>query len=384
MVMKIIVAPDSFKGNLSAVEVADCLEVGIKKADERIEVIKIPVADGGEGTVDALLTAAGGEKIKTRVTGPLGETVDSFYGILKGGKTAVMEMAAAAGLDLVPPEARDPRQTSTYGVGELIREALNKGCRRIILGLGGSATNDGGMGMAQALGAKFRDGQGNLLGPEGKNLPEVSTINLEEMDPRLKDTEIIAASDVKNAFTGPEGATYVYGPQKGADRNTMDYLEKGMKNLAAVIKKELNLELQDVPGSGAAGGLGGGMAAFAGAGIIPGIEVVIEVAELEKALETADLVITGEGKTDAQTAFGKVPVGIAGVARQKGVPVVCISGGLAPGFEEIYNLGVDAAFSNVTDAMTLDEAKARSPEMLTQASEAITRLVLSIRSKFKK
>lgn len=377
--MKIIVAPDSYKGNLSAVEVANCMEAGIKKAGPQIDVVKVPVADGGEGTVEALVTATGGRIIEVEnITGPLGNKINSFFGVLGDNATAVIEMAAAAGLHLVPPEKRNPLHTTTYGVGELIIEALNYGCRGIIIGLGGSATNDGGMGMARALGVKFYDKNSKPVGSAGKHLASVESADMRHLDSRIGETSFTAASDVKNLFYGRDGASRVYAPQKGADEETVNILEEGMRHFAEVIFKEPGKYIGDVPGSGAAGGLGGGLMAFTGAVLKPGIEMVMESCNLDEIMRDARLVITGEGKTDHQTAFGKVPAGIASLAEKNGVPVICLSGSLAEGFEEIYKIGIDAAFSNITGPMSLAEAMEKSAEMLTHNAYAVTRVVLAI------
>jgi len=376
--VNIIIAPDSFKGNISAVQAAEAMEKGVKNASEAIKVIKIPIADGGEGTVDAFLAAKGGTKKHTRVTGPTGNIVDSFWGIMEGEpKTAVIEMAAAAGIELVPPPEQNPLYTTTYGVGELILEAIDNNCQKIILGLGGSATNDGGMGMAQALGVKFYDGEGNELEGKGRNLEKITALDISNTNPRIKETEVIAASDVQNLLLGSEGATYIYGPQKGADQHALYLLENGMHNYAQHVKNYTGIDIDNTPGAGAAGGLGAGLVAFAAAKIMSGIEVILNNTQLESFLEDASLVITGEGKTDAQTAFGKVPVGVSRIAQNKGVPVVCLSGALENGFEEIYHQGIIAAFSSIKAPMSLDDAMEKSPQMLSQASEAIARLVLA-------
>lgn len=377
--MKIVVAPDSFKGNLTAVQVAGCIEVGIRMADKNIEVKKIPVADGGEGTVEALVTATDGKIIKKQVSGPLMEKVDSFFGILGNTDTAVIEMAAAAGLDQVPENMRNPLNTTTYGVGELIKAAVDYGCKRIILGIGGSATNDGGMGMAQALGAKFLDKDGRELGHAGKYMNDVAKIDVGGLEPKLKEISIVVACDVKNPLHGKEGAAHIYGPQKGATPEIIEVLDQGLRNFADRIKEQLGVDMANIPGSGAAGGLGGGLIAFAGAELLPGIEVVIKYCNFEDNVKDADLLITGEGRTDHQTAYGKVPVGLAMVAAKHDVPVVCLSGGLRDGYMEIYKHGITAAFSNVNDAMPLKEAIEKSGGMMTERAYAITRLLLKLK-----
>jgi glycerate kinase len=366
--MKVIIAPDSFKGNLTAVEVANHIEKGVLSAGSDIIVRKIPVADGGEGTVDAMITGAGGNKVHTRVNGPLMDEIDSFFGVLGDGKTAVIEMATASGLTLVPPGKMNPLETTTYGVGQLILAALDMGCSKIIIGLGGSSTNDGGMGMAQALGAVFYDENMKPLGIGGKYTGLVRSVDLSMLDRRLGSTNVIAACDVSNPLCGPNGASAVFGPQKGATPEMVKFLDSSLLNYGKKI--------MSVPGSGAAGGLGAGLLAFAGAVMKPGIEIVLDSCDAENHIMGSDLVITGEGKTDAQTAFGKVPAGIASLASKYNVPVVCLSGGLGDDYEEVYKCGIDAAFSNVPDAMSLEEAKARSGEFLEKTARSIMRLVL--------
>jgi glycerate kinase len=374
--MKVIIAPDSFKGNLTAVEVANHIEKGVLSAGSDIIVRKIPVADGGEGTVDAMITGAGGNKVHTRVNGPLMDEIDSFFGVLGDGKTAVIEMAAASGLTLVPPGKMNPLETTTYGVGQLILAALDMGCSKFIIGLGGSSTNDGGMGMAQALGAVFYDENMKPLGIGGKYTGLVRSVDLSMLDRRLGSTNVIAACDVSNPLCGPNGASAVFGPQKGATPEMVKFLDSSLLNYGSVLEGITGKKIMSVPGSGAAGGLGAGLLAFAGAVMKPGIEIVLDSCDAENHIMGSDLVITGEGKTDAQTAFGKVPAGIASLASKYNVPVVCLSGGLGDDYEEVYKCGIDAAFSNVPDAMSPEEAKARSGEFLEKTARSIIRLVL--------
>lgn len=382
--MNIVIAPDSFKGSLSALEVANAIEKGVEKVDDTISVKKIPVADGGEGTVEALVTATGGKIIRLKVTGPLMEPVDSFFGILGDGTTAVVEMAAAAGITLVPESKRNPLLTTTFGVGELIAAAMDyPGCRRIIIGLGGSATNDGGMGMAQALGARFYDKEGKIPGQGGRYLNQVASIDISGLNAKLKTTEIIVACDVTNPLCGEKGASRVFGPQKGATPEMVDTLDKGLSHYATIIETLLSRPIASIPGSGAAGGLGAGMLAFCNASMRPGIEIVIQYCEAEKWIKNADVVITGEGNTDFQTAFGKVPVGIARVASHYQVPVLCLSGGLGKGFEETYSHGIDAAFSIFPCAMTLKDAMDNTEELLIQRTVALVRLIKKVMAKAK-
>lgn len=383
--MKIVVAPDSFKGNLTAVEVANHIEAGIRQADKNIEVVKIPVADGGEGTVEALVEATGGEIVKKKVHGPLMTEVDSFFGVLGDGKTAVIEMAACSGITLIPKEKLNPLLTTTYGVGELITAAKDFGCTKIILGIGGSATNDGGMGMAQALGYRFYDKQNNQIGQGGKYLCEVAGIDASNYCKEIDAIEIITACDVNNPLCGLNGASYIYGPQKGATPEMIELLDKGLRNFADVIKKDLKKDIAEIPGSGAAGGLGGGIIAFLNsAKLCSGIDMVINTCNFEAAVKDCDLLITGEGRTDSQTAHGKAVVGLAKVAKKYNIPVLCLSGSLSEGYDEIYKHGVDAAFSSLIAPMTLEQALCASPQMLTQAAFAFARLLIQLQAKSKR
>ena len=379
--MKIVIAPDSFKGNLSSVTVAECIAAGVRKADPAINIVQIPVADGGEGSVEAMVEAAGGRLMTARVVGPLGETVDAIWGLLADGQTAVIEMAAAAGLHLVPRDRRNPMNTTTYGVGQLIGAALSQGVRRVIICLGGSSTNDAGTGMIQALGGVFFDRNGHELGHGGKILKDIDRIDISQLDKRLASTEFIAACDVSNPLYGPTGAAYVYGPQKGAGLEMVKELDRGLTCFAEAVQQALGIDVSAIKGAGAAGGLGAALVAFLSAKLQPGIEVVMEAADFAAKVHDADLLITGEGRTDGQTAYGKVPVGLARVASKFLVPVVCISGGLAGEYEDIYQQGITAAFSNVTDAMPLSAAIAQSGEMTTQAAYSITRLLLALKNK---
>lgn len=378
--MKIVIAPDSYKDNLSSVAVASFIEEGIRKACPEAGIVKIPIADGGEGTVEALVTATDGRIEKLRVKGPLMEEVDTFFGILGDQETAIIEVAAVIGLAMIPQENRNPLNTTTFGVGELILAVVEKGYKKIIIGLGGSSTNDGGMGMLQALGVKFLDKDGMLLGYGGKFLPMVDSIDISDFDHRLKNVKITVASDITNPLIGPDGATYIYGPQKGASLDIVEYLDKGMQNYSNIIKYKLGSDVAKLPGSGAAGGLGAAFLAFMKADICPGIELVINYCNFENKVKDADLFITGEGKTDKQTAYGKVPVGLAKVAKKYEVPVVCISGSMGKGFEEVYRYGIDSVFSIVNRPMLLDEAMSRSGELLSDTAYSLMRLFKKLNS----
>lgn len=373
--MNIVLAPDSFKGSLSAVAVADAMEEGILSVFPNARVTKVPVADGGEGTVEAMVTATGGQTVLQKVTGPLGNEAEAHWGILGDGKTAVIEMAAASGLALVPASKRDPRITTTYGTGQLIRAALDRGMCRLIIGIGGSSTNDGGAGMAQALGAKFLDGFGNELPQGGAALSQLSSIDLSGLDPRLLDTEVLVACDVDNPLCGPHGASAVYGPQKGASPEVVAELDRALRNFAEVAKLATGKDVAGVPGAGAAGGLGVGLLFFTRARLEPGVEIVLEAVGFADIVEEANLVITGEGNTDFQTARGKAPVGVARIAKQFNVPVVCLSGGLGGGSDAVLEKGIDALMSIVPGPASLEECLASAGDLLKAAAARLCRMI---------
>lgn len=377
--MKILICPDSFKESLSAIEVCDCVERGLKKADSKFKIEKIPLADGGEGTVNALVLATNGRSLKCRVKDPLGRTIWAKYGILGDGRTAIVEMAAASGLALVPMDKRNPLVTTTYGTGEIIGNALNRGCGKIIVGIGGSATVDGGAGMAQALGVRLLDGKGREIGFGGGEIEKVEKIDLKFMDRRIAKTEFIIASDVKNPLLGPRGAARVYGPQKGATPKMVERLERGLSSFARVIRKELSISVENLPGSGAAGGLGAGLYAFLGAKMGSGVELVMRIARLEHRIKKADLVITGEGRLDRQTLYGKAVMGVVKMARKYGVPIICIAGSIMPEAKDLYRLGVKGLFSITTMPMSLEEAMRESRSLLINASENLGHLLSLIR-----
>jgi len=372
--MKIVVAPDSFKGSLSAKEAADSIRRGILRIYRDIDVVCVPMADGGEGTVQPMVDATAGEIIHVTVHGPLLSKVDAFYGILGDGETAVIEMAAASGLPLVSDEQRDPMIASTYGTGELIKHALDKGCERIIMGVGGSATNDGGLGMAKALGVRFLDKQGNDIGFGGGSLNKLCSIDVSGIDKRIKNCEFTLACDVENPLCGPMGATYVFGPQKGVKDAMLEVLDKNLEHFANVIKRDLNIDIKDYPGAGAAGGLGGGALAFLNAKMRKGVEIVIETVGLAEHVRDADLVITGEGMADYQTQLGKTPFGVAKTARKYGIPVIALVGRIGEGTEELYDLGIDSIFSIVDGPMSLEDAMTNGEKLLADTAERIMRL----------
>ncbi len=381
--MKIVVAPDSFKGCLPAAEVAAALAAGVRKAAPDAEVVEVPMADGGEGTVQALVAASGG-RIETReVEGPLGAPVDAAFGLLGDGQTAVIEMAAASGLPLVPNDRRDPTQTSTFGTGQLVRAALDLGAREIILGIGGSATNDCGCGLAQALGIVFRDEEGHVLERvTGGRLLNVARIDLAGRDDRLAATRVRVACDVDNPLYGPRGAAHVFAPQKGATPAQVDLLDAGLRHIAEVICRDLALDVARLPGAGAAGGLGAGLVAFCGGRLEPGVQIVIEAAHLREKMSGADLCLTGEGRLDSQTCCGKTPAGVAGVAREAGALAVGVAAAVDLDSAGLQEVGLAAAFSLLNAPMSLEVAM--KPDvaagLLTAVGEQIVKLFLAARA----
>ncbi|PSW18527.1 glycerate kinase [Photobacterium sanctipauli] len=354
--MKIVIAPDSYKESLTAMEVATAIEAGFRQVLPDAEYIKLPMADGGEGTVQSLVDATGGDLVECRVTGPLGEQVNGFYGVMGHGKTAIIEMAAASGLHLVTPELRNPMKTTTFGTGELILDALDKGAQHIIVGIGGSSTNDGGIGMAQALGIRLLDENGNEVGFGGEALAQIRTIDTSKVDPRLADIKLEVACDVDNPLCGPKGASHVFGPQKGATPEMVAQLDTNLAHYAELIKAQLGRDIKDTAGAGAAGGLGAALLGLFEASLRPGIEIVMDAVNLKEVVADADLVITGEGRIDSQTIHGKTPIGVARTAKRYNVPVIGIAGSLSNDCDVVYDHGIDAAFSVVSGAMSLQDA----------------------------
>jgi glycerate kinase len=338
-------------------------------------VQKVPIADGGEGTVEALVAATGGRLEYTEVPGPLGEPVRALWGVLGDGRTAVIEMASASGLPLVPKELRDPRITSTAGTGWLVKAALDAGLRKLVIGIGGSATNDGGTGLAQALGARFLDADGASLPQGGGALARLDRIDLAGLDPRLAGLEIMVACDVDNPLTGPRGASAIYGPQKGATPDMVQELDRALGIYAKVAARTTGRDVSELPGAGAAGGLGAGLLWFTPARLRPGVEIVLEATGFDALVTGADLVITGEGRTDAQTAMGKAPVGVAAVAQRHAVPVVCLSGGLGDGADEVLSHGIGALASIVPQPMALEECVSRGAELIEAGAARVCRLI---------
>ncbi|WP_162047151.1 glycerate kinase [Vibrio taketomensis] len=362
--MKIVIAPDSYKESLSAMDVAIAIEQGFKQILPNAEYVKLPMADGGEGTVQSLVDATGGDIIEHVVTGPLGQTVTGFYGLLGDGKTAIIEMAAASGLHLVEPEKRNPMITTTFGTGELILAALDKGVEHIIVGIGGSATNDGGLGMAQALGIRLLDETGESLGFGGGELAKLHTIDMLAIDPRLAKIRLEVACDVNNPLCGEKGASQVFGPQKGATPQMVAQLDSNLAHYAEVIKQQLGHDVLNRPGAGAAGGLGAALMGLFNAELRPGIEIVMDAVNLLDVVADADLVITGEGRIDSQTIHGKTPIGVARTAKKHHVPVIGIAGSLTHDCGVVHEHGIDAVFSVVNGAIDL-------PTALSQAAQNI-------------
>ena len=354
--MKIIIAPDSYKESLTAMEVATAIEAGFRQVMPDAEYIKLPMADGGEGTVQSLVDASNGTIIEHQVTGPLGEQVPAFFGLMGDDKTAVIEMAAASGLHLVSPNLRNPMLTTSYGTGELILAALDHGVDHIIVGIGGSATNDGGIGMAQALGVQLLDNKGQALGFGGQALAQLASIDITTVDPRLAHIKLEVACDVDNPLCGKKGASHIFSPQKGATPAMVAELDQHLAHYAAIIKRDLAIDVKDMAGAGAAGGMGAALLGLFNAQLRSGIEIVIDAVNLGDIIKDADLVITGEGRIDSQTIHGKTPIGVARTAKKYHKPVIGIAGCLSQDCGVVYDHGIDAVFSVVPAAMSLEHA----------------------------
>ena len=371
----IVLAPDSFKESMTAKEACIAMEKGIKKVNSNISCIHVPMADGGEGTMQSLVDATNGKIHSLEVIGPLGNKVKAQYGILGDGEIGILEMASASGIHLVHPEKRNPLLTTTYGTGELIKACLDHGVKKLLIGIGGSATNDGGAGVIQALGGKLLDKQGDELAFGGGDLGKLSTIDLSNFDPRLKDVVIEVACDVSNPLCGESGASNVYGPQKGATREMVSVLDDNLRHYADIIKKELDKDVLDVPGAGAAGGLGAGLMAFLNGNLKKGIEMVIEYAGLEEKVKDADMVWTGEGSIDFQTQYGKTPLGVATIAKKHNKPVIALAGRVGDGIEVLHESGIDSIFGITKGATSLEEALVKGQENIEKTSENIIRLM---------
>jgi len=372
--LKILVAPDKFKGNLSAKQVASAIKRGIVRAIPDAIVEVCPMADGGEGMVEALLDSLGGERRQISVTGPMKERIKAAYGILPGD-TAVIEMSSAAGLMMVPIKRRNPMLATTYGVGELIKDALAQNIRKIIIGIGGSATNDGGTGMAEAIGVKFIDDHGEKLGYGGKILARIRKIDMSGLDFRIKDVEVLAACDVTNPLYGENGAAYIYAPQKGADPQMVRELDDGLRNFAQAVRHDLGLDVAEVPGAGAAGGIGAGLIAFLGAKLIPGVELVAETVDLRNKMKGTDIVVTAEGRMDSQTLSGKTPFGVARIAKKMGIPVIAFAGSVKEDAHSLHDSGIVSMFSILDSPLSLDESMQRAENLLERSAEEVFRLI---------
>ncbi len=375
--MKIVIAPQGFKAGISGLEAAEAIARGVAAVDPDAETVLAPVADGGDGTLNALVDATGGQVFTSTITGPLGQPLEARWGVMGDGSTAVIEMALASGLALVPQRRRNPRVTTTAGTGEILKEAMDRGYTRVIVGLGGSATNDGGAGMATALGARFLDSEGRPLPPGGSVLARLDRIETQGLHPALGQATIIAATDVTNPLCGPDGASAVFGPQKGANPEMVQELDAALANFARVVARDLHRDVSEEPGAGAAGGLGAGLMAFAGATLQSGIDMVCEVLQFDALLQGADLVITGEGRADRSTIFNKAPAGVARHAQAHGVPTVLLAGSLGSGYEELYEHGLAAVVCIADRPMSFDVSLSRSAELLESAAERTLRLILA-------
>lgn len=376
---KIVIASDSFKGSLTSKQVAESIEKGIFNVFPNCVTDKVFIADGGEGTVDALVETLKGDLITVKVHNPLMRPVHAYYGIIENGTTAIIETALASGLTLIAQEERNPMKTTTYGTGELIKDALLRGCRRFLIGIGGSATNDAGTGLLQALGYRFFDSTGNELGKGGEILSKIERIDDSQVIKEIKNSEFIVACDVKNPFSGKTGASYVFAPQKGADQEMVEMLDAGLKHFAGIVKRYYGIDIDNIPGSGAAGGMGGGLKAFLNASLVSGINIVLETIDFESRIKNADLIITGEGKLDAQTAMGKAPRGVLEMAQNNNIPVIAI-GGSVEAYNELNKQGFTAVFPVLPAPVTLEKAlepdfaKANIENTITQIIRIIKNL----------
>lgn len=372
--MKVVIAPDSFKESLTAKQVCDAIQAGLARVWHDAKFVAIPVADGGEGTVQSLVDATQGRLVEVKVMGPQGKRVEAFYGMLGDNQTAVIEMAAASGLHHVPVAQRDPKLTTSFGTGELIRHALDQGVTKLIIGLGGSATNDGGVGMLAALGARFTNADGDPIQLTGGGLRELTHIDLQDVDPRLQNCDILVACDVNNPLCGDKGASAVFGPQKGATPEDVQLLDGTLRQFGLLTEKVTGKMVLESAGAGAAGGMGAALLAYTQARLRPGIEIVLETVQLAHQVSDADLVITGEGRIDSQTVHGKTPMGVAKVAKRFDVPVLALCGCTGDNYQAVYQCGIDAVFAAVPRAMSLEDALKESDFNLADLAENVARL----------
>tara|TARA_B100000029_G_scaffold77649_2_gene69242 strand:- start:1147 stop:2307 length:1161 start_codon:yes stop_codon:yes gene_type:complete len=375
MLKKIILAPQSYKGSIHAFEAAEAMRRGVLRANPELETVLVPVADGGDGTLEALVSTTGGEIYKSVVTGPLGQPVDANWGVMGDGNTAVIEMALASGLALIPHNLRDPRRATTRGTGELIKEALDKGFKNIVVGLGGSATNDAGSGMASALGIKFLDCNGQILPPGGQSLSNLDSIDMSKAHPRLSQANIVGATDVTNTLCGDQGASAIFGPQKGASPDMVRELDQALAKFAAVVASDLGKSVIDVPGSGAAGGLGAGLMAFANADLQSGIDMVCDVLQFDQHLRGASLILTGEGRSDESTIYDKAPVGVARRAAKFKVPTVIMAGSIGEGYQKLYDHGISGIVCIGDRPMSFERSIERTADLLEGATERTVRML---------
>lgn len=373
--MNIIIAPQTFKGSISALNVAKAMESGVLKVIPNANITLAPVADGGDGTLETLVETSNGDIRTIEVTGPLGERIEAQWGAMGDGKTAVIEMARTSGLALVPEQNMNPLISTTFGLGETIKHALNSGFRKFIIGIGGSATNDAGAGMAQALGIHFLDANGKELSFGGAALSKLDQIDLKSLDARALQSEFLVACDVSNPLTGPEGASAIYGPQKGASPEMVDQLDSALRNFGNIISRDIGIDVDKIPGSGAAGGLGAGLTALLGAKLRKGVDIVLDSVNLDSHLKDADLVITGEGQMDYQTIYAKAPIGVAERSSLYGVPVIAISGSLGENYQVVHKHGISAVGAITTSPMTLSDASENASSLISSSVEQALRFM---------
>ncbi|WP_036647836.1 glycerate kinase family protein [Paenibacillus pini] len=375
----VVLAPDSFKESMTAKQVCEAMERGIHLIDPDVTCVHVPMADGGEGTMQSLVDATGGRVYFLKVKGPLGTEVEASYGITGDGETGILEMASASGIELVPANLRNPLLTTTYGTGQLIKGCLDHGVKKLFIGIGGSATNDGGAGVVQALGGKLLDKHGEELGFGGGELDRLASIDLTDLDKRLQTVKVEVACDVTNPLFGEKGASFVFGPQKGATPSMVECLDSNLRHYASIIKSQFNQDIAEMPGAGAAGGLGAGLMVFMNGVLKKGIDLVIEYTGLEDKIEYADMVWTGEGSIDFQTQYGKTPLGVAKIAKKYNKPVVVLAGRIDGQMERLYDQGIDSIFSILPGACTLEEALAKGEENMERTAENVMRLIKSVR-----
>lgn len=373
--MKFVIAPDSFKESLTALEVATAIETGFKRVFPDADYVKLPMADGGEGTVQSLVDATQGKLIECEVTAPLGDKVKSFFGLSGDGKTAIIEMAAASGLHLVPPEKRNPLLTTSYGTGELIKLALDLGVESFILGIGGSATNDGGVGMLQALGMQCLDSQDKPIGFGGAELANIVKIDVQQLDPRLQQVHIEVACDVNNPLCGECGASTIFGPQKGATSEMVKQLDAALSHFAEIAERDCGKQIRDQAGAGAAGGMGGGLLLLPSVQLKAGIQIVLDRLRLIDYVKDADVVITGEGRIDAQSIMGKTPIGVARTAKQFNKPVIAIAGCLREDYDVVFHHGIDAVFPIIHQLGDLSDILKQGEQNLISSAQNVARVL---------